>query len=463
MEGNVFEDPEQARWFPDGTGTVSRFGSRAVAPAEFAAGDLAELRGGETLVIERDGSFRYTSPEEIDGAGPRVYFEEWFDPVITGIRWVSEIIEIAGGTDIFAELRDRRSARERVVASEEVVPGIVVPGPRARNGIDGILLDDRRLVHRRRGGFRERALAPQVPDRFREMIDGQDADSSDERRLRRVGARQQDGPLSRLQRGHGARERAANAAVHYSMQNAGQSCTSTERVYVEEAVYESFLNRVVEKVRALRQGPSDQEVDLGGMISEEQLNKVSAQIDEAIRNGAKALTGARVNPDLPGLYYLPTVLIDLKHDMAVIQDETFGPVIPIVKVRNASEALQLANDSRYGLNASVFARDKKLAWEMAEKLQAGTVCVNDVLINYGIPDVPMGGIKDSGHGRRHGAAGIRKYCYQKTIVIDRLGLKNDLLWFPLTHKKTQAARRFISLLWRSGWRNKFRLPPRNKG
>jgi acyl-CoA reductase-like NAD-dependent aldehyde dehydrogenase len=257
-------------------------------------------------------------------------------------------------------------------------------------------------------------------------------------------------------------ERAANACVWGSLVNSGQACISIERVYVEEAIYEGFVNKVVEKVRALRQGPGDQEVDLGGMISETQLNKVSAQIDEAIRKGAKALTGGSVNPDLSGLYYLPTVLIDVKHDTALIKDETFGPVIPIMKVPNASEALRLANDSRYGLNASVFARDKKVAWQMAEKLQAGAVCINDALINYAIQDAPMGGIKDSGYGRRHGAEGIRKFCYQKTIVIDRLGWSNELAWFPLTHKKTQAVRRLISLLWRSGWRNKFRLPRRER-
>jgi len=253
-------------------------------------------------------------------------------------------------------------------------------------------------------------------------------------------------------------ERAANACVWGSLVNCGQVCTSIERVYVEEPIYPTFVDKVVQKVRALRQGPGYEEVDLGSMTSENQFKKVSAQVDEALGQGAKALTGARANPAFPGHYYEPTVLVDVDHDMAVVKDETFGPVIPIMKVRDAAEALRLANDSRYGLDAAVFSRDKKLAWEIAEKLHTGTVCINDALVNYVIPDTPMGGIKDSGFGRRHGAEGIRRYCYQKTIVADRIGQRSEFPWFPITRKKTQSMRRLISFLWRSGWQKKFRLP-----
>jgi delta 1-pyrroline-5-carboxylate dehydrogenase len=144
--------------------------------------------------------------------------------------------------------------------------------------------------------------------------------------------------------------------------------------------------------------------------------------------------------------------------MSIIQDETFGPVIPIMKVKNADEALRVANDSRYGLDAIVFTRDSAKAWQMAQRLHTGTVCINDGLVNYIIPDAPMGGVKDSGFSRRHGPEGIRKYCYQKTIVIDRFGMKNEMPWFPSSRKKTAQMRRIISLLWRSGWRNKLRSP-----
>jgi acyl-CoA reductase-like NAD-dependent aldehyde dehydrogenase len=253
-------------------------------------------------------------------------------------------------------------------------------------------------------------------------------------------------------------ERAANACVWGSLMNGGQVCTSIERVYVEEPVYETFVEKVVQKVSSLRQGRSRDEVEIGSMISEEQFKKVSSQVSEAVSRGAKVLTGGCPNPNLSGFYYEPTVLVDVTHEMVVAKEETFGPVIPIVRVRDAEEAVRLANDSRYGLDACVFSGNKQQALEVAEKLHTGTVCINDVLVNYIIPDAPMGGVKESGFSRRHGAEGIRKFCRQKTIVIDRFGLKSDFPWFPASRKKTAQMRRLISLLWRSGWKNKFRPP-----
>jgi acyl-CoA reductase-like NAD-dependent aldehyde dehydrogenase len=253
-------------------------------------------------------------------------------------------------------------------------------------------------------------------------------------------------------------ERAANACVWGALMNSGQVCTSIERVYVEAPVYETFVDKIVEKVRALRQGASHEEVELGSMTSAAQFQIVSAQVNEALSQGAKALTGGQANPKLSGLYYEPTVLVDVNHDMSIIRDETFGPVLPIIKVRDAEEALRLANDSRYGLDACIFTRDREKARQMADRLIAGTVCINDGLVNYIIPDTPMGGVRESGFSRRHGAEGIRKYCYQKSIVIDRFGLKSEFPWFPASEKKTNQMRRLISLFWRSGWKNKLRVP-----
>ncbi|MBI3059431.1 MAG: aldehyde dehydrogenase family protein, partial [Deltaproteobacteria bacterium] len=164
----------------------------------------------------------------------------------------------------------------------------------------------------------------------------------------------------------------------------------------------------------------------------------------------------------PGLYYEPTVLVDVNHEMAIVQEETFGPVIPIMKVKDRDEAVRLANDSRYGLDSSIFTRDKKSAWDMAEKISAGSVCINDCLVNFVIPEAPMGGIKESGLGRRHGIEGIRKYCRQKTIVMDRLGLKSELIWFPTTNRKINLFRRALRLFFRSGWRNKLSAPGRTR-
>jgi acyl-CoA reductase-like NAD-dependent aldehyde dehydrogenase len=256
-------------------------------------------------------------------------------------------------------------------------------------------------------------------------------------------------------------ERAANACVWGALVNSGQVCTSIERVYVEEPVYQAFVDKVVEKVKVLRQGASNDEVDLGSMTSEEQFKKVSSQVAEAVARGAKALTGGGVNPKFSGLYYEPTVLVDVNHEMAIAKEETFGPVIPIMKVRDAEEALRLANDSPYGLDACIFTRDKQKALQLADRLHTGSVCINDGLVNYIIPDTPMGGVKDSGFSRRHGPEGIRKYCHQKTLIIDRFGLKSDFPWFPASEKKTMQMRRLISLLWRSGWKNKFRSPAKS--
>jgi delta 1-pyrroline-5-carboxylate dehydrogenase len=133
-----------------------------------------------------------------------------------------------------------------------------------------------------------------------------------------------------------------------------------------------------------------------------------------------------------------------------------------MKVKDQGEALRLANDSRYGLDSSVFTRDKKSAWKIAEKIQAGSVCINDSLVNFIIPGAPMGGIKESGLGRRHGAEGIRKYCQQKTILVDRLGLKSELSWFPLTKRKADFFRRGLRLLFRSGWKNKLFAPSQTR-
>ena len=251
-------------------------------------------------------------------------------------------------------------------------------------------------------------------------------------------------------------DRAAGACVWGALMNCGQACTSIERVYIEAPVYQDFVDKVVGKVRAIRQGPSEHEVDIGCMTSEAQLKKVTAQVEQAVASGAKVLTGGRRNPVLPGYYYEPTVLVDIDHSMNIMSEETFGPIIPVVKVNHVEDALRLANDSRYGLSASIFSRDKNSAWQLAQRMQCGSVCINDSLVNYIIPDAPMGGSKESGFGYRHGAEGIRKFCQQKTIVVDKFGLKKEFPWYPTTTKKARQIRHLLNLLCRSGRSNKLR-------
>ena len=170
----------------------------------------------------------------------------------------------------------------------------------------------------------------------------------------------------------------------------------------------------------------------------------------------KRSTGGRRNPSLPGYYYEPTVLVDVDHSMDIMSEETFGPVIPIMQVKDAEEAVRLANDSRYGLGASIFSRDKFAAAGLADKLESGAVCINESLVNFIILEAPMGGRKNSGFGYRHGAEGIRKYCQQKTIVVDRFGLKEEFPWYPATRQKAQQVRHLLNLLCHSGWANKLR-------
>ncbi|MBI2181455.1 MAG: aldehyde dehydrogenase family protein [Deltaproteobacteria bacterium] len=251
-------------------------------------------------------------------------------------------------------------------------------------------------------------------------------------------------------------ERAAGACVWGALMNAGQVCTSIERVYVEAPVYQQFVDKVVEKVRAIRHGPSGDEVDVGSMTSEAQLQKVEAQVNEAMAQGAKALVGGRRNPRFKGNYFEPTVLIDVDPSMSVMKEETFGPIIPIVRVEDAEEAVRCANDSRYGLSGAIFSGSAKAAFRLAERMQSGSLCINDSLVNFIIPDAPMGGTKDSGFGYRHGAEGIRKFCQQKTIVTDRSGRKEEFPWFPASAKKTRQIRHLLALLCRSGWTHKLR-------
>lgn len=251
-------------------------------------------------------------------------------------------------------------------------------------------------------------------------------------------------------------ERAAGACVWGALMNSGQICTSIERVYVEAPVFQPFVEKVIDRVRAIRQGPSENEVDIGCMTSEKQLENVAAQVDEAVLRGAKALIGGRRNPNLAGYYYEPTVLIDVDHSMRVMNEETFGPIIPLVKVGDADEALRLANDSRYGLSGSVFTRNRAMAQRLADEMQSGSVCINDTLVAFIVPDAPMGGRKDSGFGYRHGAEGIRKFCQQKTIVTDRFGLKEEFPWYPSTAKKARQVRHLLNLLCHTAWRQKWR-------
>ncbi len=250
-------------------------------------------------------------------------------------------------------------------------------------------------------------------------------------------------------------DRAAAAAAYYSMQNAGQTCISVERVYVEAPVYDSFVAKVVEQVKALRQGASSGPgtVDVGAMTFAPQLDIVRRHVDQAREAGARVLTGGH-GRDGQGRFFEPTVLVDVDHSMACMTEETFGPTVPIMKVRDADVAVRLANDSEYGLAASVWTKDAARGTELARQIEAGVVCVNDAQLNYLALELPMGGWKQSGLGSRHGAAGIRKYCRQQSLLVTRFAPpKGDLHFYPFRAGKTKLIGKAVKLLYGRGKRD----------
>jgi len=224
-------------------------------------------------------------------------------------------------------------------------------------------------------------------------------------------------------------ERAVAGVVFGAFLNAGQSCASVERVYVERPIAEEFLRRVVEQARALRMGdPFDADTDVGPLTLERQRAVVEAHVQDALARGARALTGGQ-RPDGDGWFYPPTVLTGVDHSMRVMREETFGPVLPVMTVDSFDEALTLANDSPYGLTASVWTRAPEHAQRAARELRAGSITINDCLVSFGEPTAPWGGFKQSGIGRTHGLLGLREMV-QVQHVADDWSRRPALWWYP---------------------------------
>ena len=254
-------------------------------------------------------------------------------------------------------------------------------------------------------------------------------------------------------------ERATNAATWGGMANSGQICMSIERVYVEEPIYDEFVAKLTEKVERLRQGTdgSDYAADVGAMATPAQVEIVEDHVEDARRAGARILTGGR-RPDRSGQWYEPTVIADADHSMKAMTDETFGPTIPVMKVRDAEEAVRLANDSRYGLSASVFSADDERAEQIARRIDCGAVNINDVLSNYQQLQLPMGGWKSSGIGFRHGAYGIRKFVRSEAITQPRVRpLASELQWFPYSNRKRSVIRNIYRFFNARGLRERLGL------
>ncbi len=248
-------------------------------------------------------------------------------------------------------------------------------------------------------------------------------------------------------------ERAANSAVYWGMFNCGQTCISLERVYVEEPVYDEFVAKVTEKARKLRQGSGGMgSTDVGSMTFPPQVDIVERHVEDAKAKGAKVLVGGQRGKG-KGYWFEPTILVDVDHSMQCMTEETFGPTLPIMKVRDSEEAIRLANDSEYGLGASVFGKDISRAEEVARRLESGAVCVNDALVNYTAMELPMGGAKASGLGTRHGAGGIRKYCQQQSMLVTRFAMKKDPFMYPYNARVTRLLGKTFRFLYGRGGRD----------
>ncbi|GAA0612656.1 aldehyde dehydrogenase family protein [Sporichthya brevicatena] len=259
-------------------------------------------------------------------------------------------------------------------------------------------------------------------------------------------------------------DRASSAAAWGSMWNSGQICISVERVYVEAPVYDEFVTKVTEKVRSLRQGMDPDESfssDIGAMATENQLSIVERHVQDALAKGARALTGGKRAAH--GLFFEPTVLVDVDHSMACMREETFGPTMPIMKVADEDEAIRLANDSEYGLSASVWTKDRVRGDRVARRLEAGAVNINNVMISTFQLPLPMSGWKTSGVGSRSGgAAGMLKYCRQKSVVSEKVHLKAEPHWYPYKPGASKLQARMVRLLGAHDWRRRLGLSPRSR-
>lgn len=245
-------------------------------------------------------------------------------------------------------------------------------------------------------------------------------------------------------------ERTARGIVYGGFANSGQVCIAVERVYAHREIHDRLLSRVVELTRELKVGdPSTEWVDVGAIIFPQQMDVAEKHIDDAVSKGARLETGGKRRPG-PGQFFEPTVLSGCDHGMSVMTGEIFGPVVPFMAVSSDEEAIALANESHLGLNAYVFSGDRGHGRRVAERVEAGTVLVNDVLLNGGMPEAPFGGIKQSGFGRVMSDESLREMCDVRHVNEERMATPADPFWFPYTEKSYNLFRKGLGLMFGGG-------------
>jgi acyl-CoA reductase-like NAD-dependent aldehyde dehydrogenase len=259
-------------------------------------------------------------------------------------------------------------------------------------------------------------------------------------------------------------EIASSAAVWGGFMNCGETCISVERIYVEQPAAERFTELCVEKTKKLRVGPAtDPDAEIGPMIRVAQLEKVEAQLHDAAERGAQILTGGNRRPNLGANFLQPAVVTNVDHSMQLMREETFGPVIAIRAVTTSDEAVALANDSPLGLSASVWTSDNRRGREIASRVRAGSVMVNDVASYYGITEAPHGGPGASGWGHTHSRLGLLEMVRVKYIDVDRLPRIAKSWWFGYTAELAAAANAFVEVLFAPSWRRRLAAMTKKHG